>query len=54
MLLLVYVLFVGVDGTTKCHFLCMKDVAYATVPDIKALLENAFAELGVEDWRWRL
>ena len=51
---LVYVLFVCADGKVKCCLLCMKDVADATAPGIKTLLENALADLGVEDWQRRL
>jgi len=51
---LVHVLFVCADGRAKCCFFCMKDVADATAPGIKTLLENTLADLGVEDWQWRL
>ena len=37
---LVYVLFVCADGRAKCCFFCMKDVADATTPGIKTLLET--------------
>ena len=51
---LVYVLFVCADGRAKCCFFCMKDVADATAPGIKTVLENALADLGAEDWQWSL
>ena len=48
---LAYIMFVGIDGRTKCSFLFIAD---ATASGLKSLLEISFLDLGIDDWKQRL
>ena len=51
---LVYVLYVGTNGKAECQFMCIKDVADATAPGMKELLEAIFIDSGLHDWKSKL
>lgn len=45
---LMYVMYMGADGSRKCHFFCLANVGDATSPGIQALLKEKFAETGID------
>ena len=51
---LMYVLYAASSTKMECQFICIKDVADATAPGIKALIEATFSEYGIDNWRSKL